>query len=59
MVPLETSYPITLSPGYYNTVEASENDLKFNLKKITTAIKEGMNKLIKEIQEPVSGDAYL
>jgi spore germination protein YaaH len=47
----EPSYPITAHPGYSNTVEAQENDLKSNLMKMIVVFKEQINKLLKEIQE--------
>ena len=45
--PLEPSYPTTTSPGYSNTVEAQEKDLKPNLTIIDMLIEE-MNKFIKK-----------
>ena len=50
MVTSEASYPMTASPGYPNTVEAQENDLKSNLMKMIEAFKGEMNKSLKEIQ---------
>ena len=51
MEPPELSYPMTASPGYPNTVEAQENDLKSNLRKMIVAFKGEMNKSLKGIQE--------
>lgn len=47
----EHTCPPTASPGYPNTTQAQENDLKSNLIKMTEAFKEQMNKSLKEIQE--------
>ena len=41
----------TASPGYSNTVNAQENDFKFNLTKVMESFKVEMNKFLKEIQE--------
>lgn len=43
--------PTTTTPGYDNTTEAQESDLKFYLIKMIDAFKEEMNKSPKEIQE--------
>ena len=51
MEPPELSYPMTASPGYPNTLEAQENDLKSNLRKIIVTFKGEMNKSLKGIQE--------
>ena len=51
MTPSEHSYPTTASPGYPNTTEAQENDLKSNLIKMTEAFKEMMNKSLKALKE--------
>ena len=51
MPPPEPSYPTTASPGYSNTAEAQENDLKLNFLKAREALKEEMNKSFKEIKE--------
>lgn len=50
MVPPEPRYPATANPGYMNTVEAQQSDLKYNLMKSRKALKEEINKLLKEIQ---------
>jgi hypothetical protein len=49
--PTEPSYPITASPGYFNTTEAQENDLKSNLVKMIESFEDEMNKSLKEIKE--------
>jgi predicted double-glycine peptidase len=51
MTSSEHSYPTTTSPGYPNTTEAQENDLKSNLIKMIEAIKEEINKSLEKIQE--------
>jgi hypothetical protein len=51
MGPPEPSYGTTASPGYSNTAEAQENDLKSNLMKMIEAFKEKMNKSLEEINE--------
>jgi hypothetical protein len=48
LAPLEPSYHTTVSPGYYNIVEAQENYPKFNL--INMIEIEEINKFLKEIQ---------
>ena len=47
----ESSCRTTASPGYSNTAEAQENDLKLNFLKAREALKEEMNKSFKEIKE--------
>lgn len=49
MAPPEHSYTTTASPGYPNTTEAEENDVKANLIKIIETFKEEMNKSRNEI----------
>ena len=39
MAPLEPNYPATTDPGFPNETEAQEEDLKFNLIKMTEAFK--------------------
>ena len=51
MAPTEHSYPTVASSGFSNTAEAQEGDLKFNFIKMSEAVREEMNKSIKEIQE--------
>jgi hypothetical protein len=45
-VALTDHLPTTASPGYSNTAEAQENDLKTNLMTMTEALKEEMNKYL-------------
>ena len=56
MTTTEPSFPTTVSPGYSNTVEAQEDDLKSKpmKMKMIEALKEEMNKFLKEIQENTS-----
>lgn len=51
MAPPEPRYHTTVAPGYSNTGEAQENNLKSNLMKTIEALKEEINKSFKEIQE--------
>lgn len=51
MAPPELRYPTTASPGYHNMHELQENDIKSNLKKMTEAFKEEINKSFKKIQD--------
>ena len=50
----EQSYSTTENPGYPNTHEAQENDIKPNLQNIIDAFKEETNKSFKEIEENTS-----
>jgi hypothetical protein len=47
----EHSYLTTATPGYPNTTQAQENDLKSNLIMIIDTFKEKINKSFKEIQQ--------
>lgn len=51
MAPSEHSYLTTATPGYPNTTQAQENDLKSNLIMIIDTFKEEINKSFKEIQQ--------
>lgn len=51
MAPLEPNYPTTVSPGYSNTAEVQENDLKSSLMKMTEAIKEEVNVSLKKYRK--------
>ena len=50
MIPPESSYPTTGSPGYSNIAEAQDDDPKTNCMKMIEVFKEEMNKSLKEIQ---------
>ena len=52
LVPLEPNSPTTASPGYPNTPEKQDSDLKSYLMKMIEVIKEDINNSLKEIQEP-------
>lgn len=43
MIPSEEKYPTIASPGYSNTTEAQENDLKSNFINMTDTLKEEIN----------------
>ena len=45
--------PTTSSPGYPNTAEAQENDLKSNLMKMIEDLGEEILKILKETQENI------
>lgn len=45
--------PFYYSSGYSNAPEAQENDLKTNFMKMVRALKEEMNKFLKEIPENI------
>ena len=47
----EPSSPITASPGYPNTPEKHDANLKFHLMKIIKTFKEDINNSLKEIEE--------
>ena len=51
MTPSEHIYLTIESPGYHNTTIAQENDLKYNIRRMTEAFKKEMNKSLKETQE--------
>lgn len=51
MTPSEHSYSITAGPGYPNTAEAQESDLKFHLIKIIEAFKEEKSKAVKKYKK--------
>ena len=48
MASLEPSYLTTASPGYPNTAETQEDDLKFKLIRMIEAVEEEMNKPLKK-----------
>ena len=50
----EPSHPTTASPGYSNTGEARENNLKTNFMEMREVFKEEMNKSLKAIQENIN-----
>jgi hypothetical protein len=56
MTPPKHSYWNTASPVYLNTTETQEYDLKSNPIKIIGAVKEEMNKSLKEIEETTNSD---
>lgn len=43
--PPESRYPPTASPGHPNTARAQEEELKYNLMKMTEALKEKMESI--------------
>jgi hypothetical protein len=47
----EPSMPTTVRPGYPNTSEKQDSDLKSYLKMLVEVFKKGINNLLKEIQE--------
>jgi putative protein kinase ArgK-like GTPase of G3E family len=47
----EPSSPTTTSPGYPNTPEKQDSDLKLYLMTVVEDLKKGINNLLKEIQE--------
>jgi uncharacterized protein YukE len=47
----ELSYPTTMSPGYINTPEKQDSDLKSHLMTMIEDFKEHINNSLKEIQE--------
>jgi hypothetical protein len=47
----EPSTPTTTSPGYPNTPEKQDSDLKSYLMKLVEAFKKGINNSLEEIQE--------
>jgi hypothetical protein len=47
----EPSTPTTVNPGYPNTPEKQESDLKSNLLMLVEDFKKGINNSLKEIQE--------
>jgi hypothetical protein len=47
----EPSCPTKTSPGYPNTHEKQDNDLKFHLMKVIEAFKDVIKNYLKEIQE--------
>lgn len=51
MAPPEPSYPVTTNTEYSNDTEAQEKDIKYNVTKLREALKEDMNKSLKETQE--------
>jgi hypothetical protein len=50
--PTQLSSTTTASPGYPNTPEKQDSDLKSYLMKMIEVIKEDINNSLKEIQEP-------
>jgi hypothetical protein len=50
----EPSYPTTASPGYSNTPEKQDVDLKSHLMMLIENFKEDINNCLKEIQENTS-----
>ena len=51
MASSETSSPNTASPGYSNTTEKQDSDLKSNLMMMIEDFKKDVNNSLKEIQE--------
>jgi hypothetical protein len=49
--PSEPSTPTSVSPGYPNTPEKQDSDLKSYLMMLVEDIKKGINNSLKEIQE--------
>lgn len=49
MIPTNHNYSTTASPGYPNTPETWENDLKFKLTKMMEVFQEEMNKSFKDV----------
>ena len=47
----EPSMPTTASPGYHNTPEKQDSDLKSYLMMLVEDFKKGINNSLKEIQE--------
>jgi hypothetical protein len=47
----ETSTPTTVSPGYSNTPEKQDSNLKLYLRMLVEDFKKGINNSLKEIQE--------
>ena len=54
MFSLELSYPTTKGPEYPNITKAQEKDPKTTYMKMTTVLKEEMNKSLKEKQENIN-----
>lgn len=48
MLPTKLSYPTTVSPEYPNTAETQEKNLKTNFMKMIVALKEEVDKSLKE-----------
>jgi hypothetical protein len=55
----EPSTPTSASPGYSNTPEKQDSDLKSYLMMLVEDIKKGINNSLKEIQELGGGGARL
>jgi hypothetical protein len=51
LAPLETSSPTTASPGYPNTSEKQDADLKSHLTKMIESFKKDINNSLKKLQE--------
>ena len=49
MVPSEPSSPTIANPGYFNTLEKQDSDLKSHLMKMIEAFKEDINNSLKDI----------